>query len=94
MTFSAVVRPESAKVAASARAKVAGADAGSTRRGAGDSGLALPFVRAGAGTAACSTWATVTAPVARRRSTMLTPHGTRRSPCCQRRTLLGPTPNS
>ena len=32
------------------------------RRGAGGSGLALPFVRAGIATAACSTWSTVTAP--------------------------------
>jgi len=54
MTFSAVVRSESAKVAASPRTKVAGVGAGSTRRGAGDSGLALPFARAGTGTAACS----------------------------------------
>ena len=33
-------------------------------------------------------------PAARRRSTMSTPQGTRRSPSCQRLTLLGPTPNS
>ena len=33
-------------------------------------------------------------PAARRRSTMPTPQGTRRSPSCQRRTLRGPTPNS
>jgi len=52
-----------------------------------------PQVRAGIGTA-CSTWATVTVPAAKRRSTMPTPHGTRRSPYCQRLTLLGLTPNS
>ena len=77
-----------------ARAKADCSGTGSPRRGAGGPGLALPFVRTGIGTAACSTWATVTVPAAKRRSTMPTPQGTRRSPSCQRLTLLGPTPNS
>jgi len=87
MTFSAVVRSESAKVAASARTKVAGVGAGSTRRGTGGSPLAPPLARAGTGPATRSTWAAVIALAPNKRTRMMALRGMRRSLCTQRRKL-------